>query len=228
MGADTRRALVAECLGTAILLATVVGSGIMAERLADGNDAVALLGNTAATGAVLYVLIVMFGPLSGAHFNPVVTLLLGKRGRRLPYLAAQLTGALLGVMLAHVMFDVAALQTGVKARTGLGQWAGEFIATFGLLLTIMVGTRTRPDFVPALVALWITAAYWFTSSTSFANPAVTIARALTGSFAGIRPIDAPGFILAQLLGGCAAWWLAKWLIPPEASPPYAPVAAIVP
>lgn len=228
MNGALSRALVAECLGTMILLATVVGSGVMAQRLAGGNDAVALLGNTAATGAVLYVLIISLAPISGAHFNPVVTLVFGDREDRFAYVVAQIAGALFGVALAHAMFDIAIVQTGVKTRTGVGQWLGEFVATFGLLLTIMLGQRTRPESVAALVALWITAAYWFTSSTSFANPAVTIARALTDSFAGIRPIDAPAFVIAQLIGGAAAWALARWLAPPKAPPQSPPDPAIVP
>lgn len=204
------RALAAELLGSLLLVATVVGSGVMAARLADGNDALALLGNTAATGAVLYVLITILGPISGAHFNPAVTLVLG-RGNRLAYVVAQLLGALLGTLLAHLMFDLDLLQLGVRPRTGIGQWAGEFVATFGLLLTILLGTRHRPEAVPALVALWIVAGYWFTSSTSFANPAVTLARAFTESFAGIRPVDVPGFVLAQLAGAVAAAGAARTL-----------------
>lgn len=204
------RALAAELLGSLLLVATVVGSGVMAARLADGNDALALLGNTAATGAVLYVLITILGPISGAHFNPAVTLVLG-RGNRLAYVVAQLLGALLGTLLAHLMFDLDLLQLGVRPRTGIGQWAGEFVATFGLLLTILLGTRHRPEAVPALVALWIVAGYWFTSSTSFANPAVTLARAFTESFAGIRPVDVPGFVLAQLAGAVAAAGAARAL-----------------
>ena len=213
---DNRRALVAELLGTLLLVATVVGSGIMAERLAGGNDAVALIGNTAATGAVLYVLITILGPVSGAHFNPAVTMVLGGE-RRLTFIAAQIGGAVLGVLLVHLMFDADILQLGAKPRTGAGQWVGEFVATFGLLLTIILGARHRPDAVPALVALWITAGYWFTSSTSFANPAVTLARALTDSFAGLRPIDVPGFVLAQLLGALAAAAVTKWLEPQASS-----------
>jgi len=209
-----RRALAAEFVGTLLLVATVVGSGVMAERLAAGNNAVALLGNTAATGAVLYVLISILGPISGAQFNPAVTLLLGPKGGRLTYVLVQIAGGVLGVLLVHAMFDMTIVQTGVKSRTGAGQWIGEFVATFGLLLTIILGKRHREDAVPALVALWIVAGYWFTSSTSFANPAVTIARALTDSFAGLRPIDVPGFVAAQLLGAVAAAALAKRLVPP--------------
>lgn len=209
---DISRRLAAEFIGTMLLLATVVGSGVMAERLSGGNDAVALLGNTGATAAVLYVLISLFGPLSGAHFNPAVTLLLAERRDRLPYVAVQIVAAILGVMLVHVMFAMDVMQLGVKPRTGFGQWVSEAVATFGLLLTITLGVRYRPQAVPALVAAWITAGYWFTASTSFANPAVTLARALTDSFAGIRPADAPAFIFAQLLGAGLAAIIGRWLI----------------
>ncbi len=200
MNAASSRALAAEFIGSLILFATVVGSGIMAERLAGGNVAVALIGNTAATGAVLYVLITLLGPVSGAHFNPAVTLMLGARRLWLPFVAAQLAGGIVGVLIAHAMFDMPLIETSTHVRTGAGQWLGEFVATFGLLFTIVVGSRQRPDAVPVLVALWIVAGYWFTSSTSFANPAITLARALTDSFAGIRPADAPGFIIAQFAG----------------------------
>jgi glycerol uptake facilitator-like aquaporin len=210
-----RRILAAEFLGTLLLLATVVGSGVMAERLAGGNDAVALIGNTAATGAILYVLITLLGPISGAHFNPAVSLILGPRRLLLPFLLAQIAGALLGVWLVHLMFDMPVMQLGVKPRTGLGQWVSEGVATFGLLLTILLGIRHRPGAVPGLVALWIVAGYWFTASTSFANPAVTIARALTDSFAGIRPADVPAFLTAQFIGACAGWITANWLAPAE-------------
>lgn len=211
------RAFAAEAIGTTILVATVVGSGIMAQRLSGGNDAIALLGNTAATAAMLYVLINIFGPISGAQFNPAVTIFLGERDLRLIFIVIQLAAAILGTVLAHIMFDVDFIQTGVKIRTGVSQWIGEGIATFGLLLTIILGQRHRPDAVPALVAAWITAGYWFTSSTSFANPAVTIARAFTDSFAGIRLIDAPGFIAAQLAGGFLAVLLGRWLLKNEPS-----------
>ncbi|MEO5867048.1 MAG: MIP/aquaporin family protein [Sphingomonas sp.] len=214
---DLRRALAAEFLGTLILVATVVGSGVMADRLSAGNDAVALIGNTGATGAVLYVLIATFGDISGAHFNPAVTLLLGRRERWLGYIAAQIAGGIFGAFLVHAMFDMTILQWGAKQRTGIGQWIGEFIATFGLLLTIVLGGRYRPKALPALVALWIVAGYWFTSSTSFANPAVTIARALSNSFAGLRPIDVPGFVIAQCLGAFAGWAVASWLVRTPAS-----------
>lgn len=214
MSTGSARQLAAEALGSAILFATVIGSGIMADRLAGGNVAVALLGNTAATGAVLYVLISTLGPVSGAQFNPAVTLMLAPKRDWLPFIAAQLVGGMIGVLLAHGMFEAPLLEIGSKARTGTGQWVGEFTATFGLLFTIVAGSRARPDAVPALVALWIVAGYWFTSSTSFANPAITLARALTDSFSGIRPIDAPGFIAAQLAGAWAGSRCANWLASP--------------
>lgn len=199
----------AEAIGSFFLFCTVIGSGIMAERLAGGNVAVALLGNTIATGAMLFVLISMFGPLSGAHFNPAVTLVFRLRGdlssgMALRLIAGQLTGGLAGVWAAHLMFAQPILELSTKTRTGLGQWAGEFIATFGLVFVILGTLRHRPQAVPASVALYIVAAYWFTSSTSFANPAITLARALTDSFAGIAPGDAPAFIAAQFAGALAA------------------------
>ena len=210
------RRLLAEALGSFFLFATVVGSGIMAERLAGGNMAVALLGNTAATGAMLYVLIAMLGPVSGAHFNPAVSLVMRLRGELdslalLAYVLVQIAAGVLGVWAAHVMFDLPVLQFSEKARTGFGQWTGEFIATFGLLLTILGTVRMRPAAVPASVALYITAAYWFTSSTSFANPAIAIGRSLSNSFAGIAPGDVPGFIAAQFAGALAAHLVAKGL-----------------
>lgn len=212
-----RRQLAAEALGTALLLIAVVGSGIMAERLSGGNVGVALLANAIATGTALYVLIMLFGPLSGAHFNPAVTLVLAAqrataRSAVLPYIAVQVAAAITGVLIAHLMFDLPLLQWGVKARSGIGQWAGEFVATFGLVLTIELGRRQTPAAVPALVACYITGAYWFTSSTSFANPAVTIARALTSTFAGIAPADAPAFIVMQLAGAAAGAWTAARLL----------------
>jgi glycerol uptake facilitator-like aquaporin len=207
-----KRIIAAEAMGTALLVATVVGSGIMAERLAGGNDAVALLGNTAATAAVLFVLITLFAPISGAQFNPVVTVLMRKDASRWPVIAVQIAAAIAGTVLAHAMFGHALIETGVKLRTGPAQWLGEGVATFGLLMTIRLGIRHRPDAVPALVAAWITAGYWFTSSTSFANPAVTLARALTDSFAGIRMVDVPGFVVAQLIGGALGYWISSWLI----------------
>ncbi len=211
------RKLAAEGLGTALLLATVVGSGIMAERLASGNVAMALLGNTLATGAMLVVLITMLGPLSGAHFNPAITLIAWlKRDMPAPqalaYVCTQFAAAVLGVWLAHLMFGEAVLQISHTARAGGAQWLSEGVATFGLVLTILLTLKSRPGFVPAAVGLYITAAYWFTASTSFANPAVTLARALSDTFAGIRPIDAPAFIVAQVLGALAAYVLAGWLV----------------
>jgi glycerol uptake facilitator-like aquaporin len=209
-----KRILAAEAVGTMLLVATVIGSGIMAERLAGGNDAVALLGNTGATAAKLYVLISLFGPISGAQFNPAVTLLLGRRSRGLiiaVQIAGAVAGAVAGTVLAHLMLGHAVIETGVKMRTGPAIWLGEFVATFGLLLTIRLGMRYRPDSIPVLVAAWIVAGYWFTSSTSFANPAVTLARALTDSFAGIRMIDVPGFVVAQLAGAAAGYFVSGWL-----------------
>jgi len=187
-----------------MLLAIVVGSGIMGERLAAGNAAVALLANSIATGAGLYVLISVLGPISGAHFNPVVTLLLWRRGlfpaQRAPaYIVSQLVGAIAGVWIAHAMFDLSILQTSATVRSGLGQWLSEIVATSGLLTTILLGLRSDPKAIPALVGAYIAAAYWFTASTSFANPAVAIARALTNTFAGIRPADVPEFICAQFV-----------------------------
>ena len=215
---DFGRRLLAEAIGTAILFATVVGSGIIAEQLADGNQAVALLGNTIATGAILYVLITLLGPVSGAQFNPAVSLVMQLRGNdRWQGAAAivliQFGAGIVGVWLAHAMFDLPILQLSAKARTGPGQWLGEFIATFGLILTILGTLHHRPAAVPASVALVITAGYWFTSSTSFANPAITVARSLSDSFAGIAPGDAPGFIVAQLGGALAAHYAAHALFP---------------
>jgi len=212
------RKLVAEALGTAFLLAIVVGSGIMAERLAGGNVAIALLGNTLSTGAGLVVLILTFGPISGAHFNPAVTLADAWQGGLswgdVPgYLAAQLLGAFAGVAAAHLMFGEALFFASEHARTGPAQWWSEFVATFGLLAAIWGCVRQRPGVTPFAVGLYITSAYWFTASTSFANPAVTLARAASDTFAGIRPVDAPGFIVAQLLGAFAATALFGWLIP---------------
>jgi glycerol uptake facilitator-like aquaporin len=190
----------------------------MAEHLSAGNDAVALLGNTLATGAMLFVLITILGPISGAHMNPAVTLVAASRGDlkwldAAAYILAQLVFGILGAWAAHVMFDLPTLQLSVKARTGLGQWTGEAIATFGLILTILGSVRYRREWVPATVALYIAAAYWFTSSTSFANPAITVARSLSDTFAGIAPGDAPYFIVAQLFGAALAAVAAKWLFP---------------
>ena len=211
------RALLAEAIGTAALLATVVGSGIMGTQLSDGNDAIALLANASATAGVLYVLVTVLGPISGAHFNPAVTLAMRLRGEMrsgeaAAYVAVQLLAAVAGVMLAHAMFDQAWMQPGTRVRTGAGQWLSEGVATTGLLLTILLGLRHRAPAVPALVASYIFAAYWFTASTSFANPAVTLARSLTQSFSGIRPTDAAGFVLAQFAGVVVAHALAAALL----------------
>lgn len=217
------RRLAAEGLGSFFLFACVIGSGIMAENLSQGNDAVALLGNTLATAAILFVLITILGPISGAHMNPAVTLVAASK-RELSwrdaaaYIGAQLACGILGAWAAHLMFDLPTLQLSVKARTGLGQWVGEGIATFGLILTIIGSVRFRREWIPATVALYITAAYWFTSSTSFANPAITVARSLSNSFAGIAPHNVPLFIVAQLAGAALAAIVAKWLfqeVPPR-------------
>lgn len=218
MGDELKRRLAAEGLGSFLLFATVIGSGIMAANLSGGNDALALLANTAATGAMLFVLITILGPISGAHMNPAVSLVAATRGElgwreAALYIAAQLIFGILGAWAAHIMFDLPAFQLSVKARTGLGQWLGEAIATFGLILTILGTVRHRQAWVPATVALYITAAYWFTSSTSFANPAITVARSLSDTFAGIAPHDVPPFIAAQLLGAGLAVLLARWLFP---------------
>lgn len=217
------RRLVAEWLGTLMLLATVIGSGIMAERLAGGNVALALLGNTIATGAILVVLITVFAPVSGAHFNPAVTLAFAIRkditaSMALLYIAFQIFGALCGAMLAHFMFEVSLIQISQNVRSGSAQLGSEAVATFGLVMVIFGGVRYRPDAVPWLVGLYITAAYWFTSSTSFANPAVTIARAFTDSFSGIRPIDAPGFVISQLVAAIIATYVLGWLFGNKAEP----------
>jgi glycerol uptake facilitator-like aquaporin len=215
---DLRRRAVAEALGTALLLATVVGSGIMGERLSGGNVAIALLANTLATGAGLVALILTFGPTSGAHFNPAVTIADASQGglpwRDVPvYVVAQIAGAFAGVALAHVMFGEAIFSASTHARAGLGQLVGEFVATFGLLAVIWGCARRRATAVPFAVGAYIMAAYWFTSSTSFANPAVTLARAASNTFAGIRPVDAPAFIVAQLLGAAASTASFRWLVP---------------
>ncbi|MBX9776192.1 MAG: aquaporin family protein [Xanthobacteraceae bacterium] len=222
MSDSLARRAVAEFLGSALLLATVVGSGIMGAKLAGGNVALALLGNTLPTGAILVVLILIFGPVSGAHFNPAVTLAFVSRGAlAMPtafvYLAAQITGAIAGAWLAHLMFELPVMQLSTTTRTGPGQWIAEAVATFGLLLTIfgcLAGARAA---IPYAVGLYITAAYWFTASTSFANPAVTIARALSDTFAGIAPAGVPGFIVAQLIGAALATLLAAWLWPKPAT-----------
>ena len=221
--APLSRRLAAEATGSFFLFATVIGSGIMAENLSRGNDAVALLANALATAAILFVLITMLGPISGAHMNPAVSLVAASR-RELAwrdaalYALVQLAFGILGAWAAHLMFDLPTLQLSVKARTGLGQWAGEAIATFGLVLTILGTIRHRPHWVPASVALYIAAAYWFTSSTSFANPAITIARSLSNSFAGIAAADVPLFIAFQLIGAGAGALLAAFLFPRESYP----------
>lgn len=209
-----KQRLWAEALGSFFLFATVVGSGVMAERLAQGNVALALLANTGATAAILFVLIAMLGPVSGAHFNPAVSLVMRLRGDccwkgLAATIAAQLIGGVLGVWTAHAMFDLPVLQVSAHLRDGPGQWLGEFVATFGLITTILLTVRHRPAAVPASVALYIAAAYWFTSSTSFANPAITLARSLSDTFAGIAPSSAPGFIAAQFAGALAAHWFEK-------------------
>lgn len=220
----------AEALGTGFLVATVVGSGIMAERLAGGNIAIALLGNTIPTGAILVVLILALGPISGAHFNPAVSLVMGLT-RALPwrdvaiYTLAQVLGGCLGTLAAHAMFDLPLFQLAAKLRTGPAQWFAEFVATFGLLVTILSVVRFRIEAVPVAVGLYITAAYWFTASTSFANPAVTIARALTDTFAGIAPNHVLPFILAQLAGALAGMVVMRWLLTGRAAAPSAAALA---
>lgn len=214
------RSLLAEAIGSFFLFATVVGSGVMAEQLSNGNIGIALLANALATGAILFVLIAMLGPVSGAHFNPAVTLVmaLGRAiapRRALAYVAMQTVGGILGVWAAHLMFDLPIVQFSMKARTGAGQWAGEFIATFGLILTIIGTLRHRADWVAPSVALYITAAHWFTSSTSFANPAIAVARSLSNSFAGIAPADVPAFVAAQLAGAVVAFGVGKLLFAPD-------------
>jgi glycerol uptake facilitator-like aquaporin len=214
------RRIVAEWLGTAFLLAAVVGSGIMAQKLSGGNVALALLCNTIPTGAILVVLILVFGPVSGAHFNPAVTLAFASRGE-LPlitaaiYIAAQVAGSIAGVWAAHAMFELPVVQFSLTQRTGAGQWFAEAVATFGLLLTIFGCAARTPAAIPYAVGLYITSAYWFTASTSFANPAVTIARSLSDTFAGIAPGGIAAFVTAQLLGAAAAVLLAGWMWKPK-------------
>ncbi len=213
---------VSEGLGTALLLAAVVGSGIMAEQLAGGNIALALLANTLATGAALVALILTFGPISGAHFNPAVSIAEAWRGmlawKSVPaYVLSQFLGAFLGVAIAHAMFERALFSASTHARAGTAQLLSEFVATFGLIAVIQGCARSRPSAAPFAVGAYITAAYWFTASTSFANPAVTLARAATDSFSGVRPADAPGFVIAQFLGAAAATLLMRWLLPVAAA-----------
>lgn len=214
---NTVRQLAAEMGGTLFLLATVVGSGIMAERLADGNVAIALLGNTIPTGAILIVLITALGPISGAHFNPAVTLAFWIR-KEIPlslvalYICAQVVGGILGTWLAHGMFEESILQVSEKIRTGPSQWLAESVATFGLVATIFATLKFNKSVVAWMVGLYITAAYWFTASTSFANPAVTIARSLTNTFSGIQPEHAPMFVLAQIIGAVVAALVLSWLL----------------
>lgn len=224
---DLNRRLVAEALGTALLLATVVGSGIMGQQLASGNVALALLGNTLATGAILVVLILVFGPLSGAHFNPAVTFaFLIRREIAAPvaaaYVVAQVLGGLAGTLAAHAMFEQSLVQLSTNVRTGPSQWFSEGVATFGLVLAILGTLRWRPEAVPFAVGLFITAGYWFTASTSFANPAVTVARSFTDTFSGILPAHAPGFILAQLVGAVTATLTCGWLMGSRRSPELEP------
>jgi glycerol uptake facilitator-like aquaporin len=228
--APLSRRLLAEALGSAILVGTVVGSGIMAESLAGGNQAVALLGNTIPTGAILVVLITILGPVSGAHFNPAVTLVFATRGETpwnevVPYIVVQCLGAISGTMLAHLMFDLAPLAIGIKPRSGPSQWLAEAVATFSLVLTILGGLRYAPSAIPWLVGLVITAAYWFTASTSFANPAVTLARGFTTTFAGIAINHVPGFIVAQLIGAMAGAFVSNVLF---SSPPLKASRALTP
>lgn len=211
------RRLAAEAIGSFFLFAAVIGSGIMAEALAGGNTAVALTGNTLATGAILFVLIAMLGPVSDAHFNPAVSFVMAlRRDIRWSdaglYVVAQLTGGLIGALAVHVMFNMPLWEYSLKSRTGVGQWLGEAVATFGLIFTILATARHRPALIPASVALYITSAYWFTSSTSFANPAITVVRSLTNSFSGIAPSDVPAFVVAQLVGAIFGMISANFLL----------------
>jgi glycerol uptake facilitator-like aquaporin len=218
-GFDLPRRLTAEALGTALLVATVVGSGIMAESLTK-DVGLALLGNTIPTGAILVVLITILGPISGAHFNPAVTTIFALKrelapGETFAYVAAQIAGGIVGTVLAHAMFALPLLDASLKMRTGGAQWLAEAVAAFGLVATILAGVKFNRPAIPWLVGLYITAAYWFTSSTSFANPAVAIARSLTNSFSGIRPVDLPGFIIAEFVGALIALVLMSWLLRAE-------------
>jgi len=213
---DLSRRLTAEALGTGFLVAAVVGSGVMAERLAGGNEAIALLCNTIPTGAVLFVIIAIFMPLSGAHFNPAVSFVMMLQGNldrptAAAYIGAQIAGGCLGTIAVHLMFDIATFQLSLQARNGAPQWFAEFVATFGLLMTILGCLRFRPDAMAAAVGLYITSAYWFTATSSFANPAVTIARSLSDTFSGIAPGDVPAFLAAQFLGATVALMLLRWL-----------------
>lgn len=215
-GFDLPRRLTAEALGTGLLVATVVGSGIMADRLTD-DTALALLGNTLPTGAILVVLITILGPISGAHFNPAVSLVFAMKrdiewSTALLYIIAQIAGGIAGTVAAHLMFGLPFIEASLTARTGAAQWFAEAVAAFGLVATILAGIRFANSSVPWLVGLYITAAYWFTASTSFANPAVAIARSLTNTFSGIRPIDLPGFILAEIIGAIVGYLLMAWLL----------------
>ncbi|ANT50849.1 aquaporin [Mesorhizobium amorphae] len=229
MTLDLPRRLVAEALGTAMLVAAVIGSGIMADRLTD-DVALALLGNTIPTGAILVVLITILGPVSGAHFNPAVTLVFGLRREietkaALAYVLAQIAGGIAGTLIAHAMFGLPLVELSTTVRSGTGQWIAELVASFGLVFTILAGLRARPDSIPWLVGLYITAAYWFTASTSFANPAVAVARAFSNTFAGIRPLDVPAFIVAELAGALLAMALAGWLLAePKPLPQMRPTA----
>lgn len=230
MSVDLGRRIAAEAAGALVLTAVVIGSGIMAARLAGGNDAVALLGNTLATAAILYVLITALAPISGAHFNPAVTLVMAMGGELAKmhaafYVMAQVAGCVAGAMLAHALFELPLVQIGGTARAGLAQLASEAAATFALVACILLTLRARPESVAATVALTIAAGYWWTSSTSFANPAITVARALSDTFAGIRPADAGGFIAAQLIGAIAAMLACGWLYPTRAAQAVSTAAA---
>jgi glycerol uptake facilitator-like aquaporin len=231
MIAGLGRKLLAEALGSLLLAGVVVGSGILASRLSAGNDALALLGNTAATGAILFVLITLLGPVSGAHFNPAVTLVMALRreidgGSAALYALVQVAGCVLGAWLAHAMFELPIFQYATHVRSGPAQILSEGVATFTLVLAILGASRWRPDAVGACVALVITAGYWWTASTSFANPAITVARALSDTFAGLRPIDVPGFILGQVAGAVLAWVTSMVLMPADRTRPLGPEAAV--